>query len=185
MSLNQEEARGTSGHGEHEAAMPSRWWRAAAISVVLWVFLSLPLLGLSGRALTWLLYHPDGLAKNISSMDFVMMAVMLIVSPLPIVSGIAAIAFLSLRSARSRRIAAICLSLSLVGMATLVVAGIASVIEGEQMGGDTGPLQVMASILIGVVLPTLIIMPSIIGLISLRRLKYILSEKKTGIIVSG
>jgi len=107
-----------------------------------------------------------------------MTAVMVIVAPLPIVSGIATIAFLFLRSAQSRRIAAICLRFSLLGMATLIVTGIAMATEGDRMGGDMGPVQVIVSILVGVALPTLIIMPSILGLISLWRLKRTISEKE-------
>jgi hypothetical protein len=178
MSINQEDARGALGPEEHEAVMPSRWWRVTAVSAVLWILLSLPLLAMSGQVVEALRYNPDAFRKNIWSIDFVMTAVMLIVSPLPIISGIAMIAFLFLRSARSRRIAAICLRLSLVGMTALVVTGIAMVIEGERMGEDTDPLRVIAIILIGVVLPTLIIVPSILGLISLWRLKYTISKKE-------
>ena len=177
MSVNQSEERESSGLEHHEVVMPSKWSRVAGVSAVLWILLSLPFLVFSGRVVTFVLYQPDAFIKNIWSLDFVTTLVMAIVAPLPIISGIATIAFLSLRSARSRRIATICLRFSLLGMAALIVLGIAMAKEGERMGGDTGPLQVVFSILVGVA-STLIIIPSILGLISLWRLKHTISEKE-------
>ena len=178
MSVNQEDAKRALGPEEHEAVIPSRWRWVAAVSAVSWVFLSLPLLIISSLMLSSYLVDRGDFIESVWSTDFVMMAVMLIVSPLPIISGIATMAFLYLRSARSRHIATICLRLSLVGMTALVVTGIAMMIEGRRMGGDTGPLQVIASVLIGFFLPALVFVPSILGLISLRRLKYTISEKE-------
>jgi hypothetical protein len=178
MSVDQEGANGASSPEEHEPVRLLLWRRATAVSAVLSVILSLPLLTISILMLTSFLVDRSAYIKNVWSMDFIMMAVMLIVSPLPIFSTIATMAFLYLCSARSRRKAVICLRLSLFGMTALIATGIAMAIEGERMGGDTGPLQVIAAVLLGVFLPTLVIVPSIFGLISLRRLKSTVSENE-------
>ena len=176
MTANQPEEKQESGLERREPAKPSKWWVVATVSVVLWMLLSLPLVAISTRFITSFRYQHHTLAEDIWNADFLMIAVMIIVTPLPIVSGIAMITFLFVRSAQFRRIAAIAVRLSLLGMAAIVFTGIVMVIEGERMGGDTGPLQVAISILIGVILPVLIGLPSILGLISLWRLKRSIPE---------
>lgn len=177
MSVSQEDAKGASDPEEHGSVMPSRWRWVAAVSAASWVFLSLPLLIISILMLSSYLVDRGDYIESIWSTDFVLMVVLLNVSPLPIISAIATIAFLHARSARSRHIATICVRLSLVGMAALVVIGIAMMIEGKRMGGDTGPLKVIAAVLIGFCLPALVFVPSALGLISLWRLKRTIVEE--------
>lgn len=149
----------------------SKWSHAAAISAVLSIFFSLPLVVMALRFVAVLGRQGGALLGSASSMDFAMTAVVAIVAPLPLISGIATFGFLSVRSARSRRIAAICLLVSLLGMAILVITGMASAAEGKRTGGDTGMAQVIASVLVGVALPALISVPTILELVSLWRMK--------------
>lgn len=178
MVVNQEDVKEASSPEAQEAVMPLLWRRATAVSAVLSVIPSIPLLVVSILMLTSYIVERSAFIKSVWSMDFIMMVVMLIVSPLPTISSIATMAFLRVRSARSRHKAVKCLRLSFFGMTALIVAGVAMVVEGKRMGGDTGPLQIIAAILLGVFLPALVIAPSILGLISFRRLKSTISENE-------
>jgi hypothetical protein len=178
MSNHQEKEEGPSGSESQRGGVPSKWARVAAVSAILWMLFSLPLVVMALRFLDVLTRQPGALIGGTWNMDSFMTVGVTIAAPLPILSGIATLVFLSVRSARSRRVAAFSLLLSLLGMTMLVIMGMASVAEGRRTGGHTGMAQVLMSILFGYVLPALISMPGVLGLVSLWRLKNTISEKK-------
>jgi len=158
-----------------DSVTSSRWFRVAKISTVIWILLSLPLIWMFKRLADSIRYSRTPFLESIDSMESVMVLVILTVTPLLMIAGVASISFLFLRSARSLRIASRSLLVSLLGMATFIAVSIAAAMESAAQGGDTGPLGAAISIAIGVVLPTLISIPSILALISLGRLKRIIT----------
>lgn len=156
----------------------SLWSLIAAVSAAIMLLLSLPLLAISNRFLTTIRYRPESITKGIWSLDLYILVFILIATLLLIASGVATIGFLKLRSARSHQVAVISLLLTLIGLGAIAAVSIPLATEGERMGGDTGPLQFMLAILIGVVLPALIGFPCFLALLSLWRLKRTIPEKQ-------